>query len=227
VGLRLGNGTTLIAKEVYLGVSQGVEINEEILLPAGASGVGMWVYCSTACEVTEMAEVNLLPVRYRLQEKQVYDGLNPAAQVFTFSADEPSMNDLYHSQEVASEPNPFHLPYTEFRGHAFFKQVAPDGRAQLTFFHQDDYFKGRPALQAVMQQSFAADFDTDASLSTDWSLCSGAVVDLPRLYGDPAARLSAASAETCLKRQTFNLADSQGQPNAVIAQFLIPSAEIE
>ncbi len=51
VGLRLGNGTTLTAKELYLGVSQGVEINEEILLPAGASGVGMWVYCSTACEV--------------------------------------------------------------------------------------------------------------------------------------------------------------------------------
>ncbi len=49
--------------------------------------------------------------------------------------------------------------------------------------------------------------------------------NLPRLYGDPAARLSAASAETCLKRQPFNLADSDGQPNAVIGQFLIPSAE--
>jgi len=220
VELDYGNGQTLLLADQTVNRGQSLEIAQEITIPADASKVKVLVSCSRYCEVKEMLRVILLPTRYRIQHKKVYDGPNATEQVFEFHFDEPTMNDLRHSA-AASESNPYTLPYTEFRGHALARQSSSDGRTQFTFYRQDDIYKGRPIVEMTTWQSFVQDFSSEQDFNAEFLLCPDAGVSLTALYGDPAARLTGDSSERCFVRKNFNLQDSGSSPNTVIGQFLL------
>ena len=202
---------------------QSLVIEQEVTLPANASGIMVLVSCSTTCEVSHMVKGTLLPTRYRVKEKRVYDGINPTPQSFYYHFDEPSMNDPRHSAAVSLQ-NPYALSYSEFRGHALAKQSSSDGRAHFTFFGQDDVYKGRPLLEMTTQQGYFDNFESGTVLGENFNICSGSQAVLTPLYGDPAARLTGDTVERCFTRSTFNLQDNGSSPNTVIGQFLLQGA---
>ncbi len=214
VRLQFGSGGIVNVASQSLSPYQSVIISQDVIAPAGASEIELLVGCSNTCKVTEKAKITLLPTRYRVKQKLVYDGLNPSAQTFNYHFDEPSMNDARHSAGAGGTNR-------DFRGHALARQSGSDGRTQFTFYRQDDIYKGRPVVEMTVKESYFAGFESGTSLEPDFTICPGAGVLLSPLYGDQAVRLTGDASERCLLRTPFGLQDNGSSPNVVSGQILL------
>jgi RHS repeat-associated protein len=105
--------------------------------------------------------LTLLPTRYRVLEKRVYDSDDdPSPDVFAYTYDGPATNDTDHSEKAGSD-RPYVKAHSEFRGHAMVQEIGPDGRFSTTWFHQDDAKKGRPYKSQI------SDGETNVLIETE------------------------------------------------------------
>ena len=82
--------------------------------------------------------ITAVMTRYRVTAKRVYDGINAAAQTFTYAYTGAASNGA-----GAPEATRYVEPYSEFRGHADVTETGPGGRVTTSFFHQHDPRRGR------------------------------------------------------------------------------------
>ncbi|MDD2694585.1 MAG: hypothetical protein PHD58_01500, partial [Anaerolineales bacterium] len=161
-----------------------------------------------------------LPARYRVVEKKIYAGLDPAARVFTYRYDEPAVNDTEHSS-AAGTTKPYYEPHTEFRGHAAVQEVGPDGRVTTSFFYQDDVKKGIQNRVLISSQMYWDPFD-NLNLN-QWNINpSTGNISVSRKLGDNALNTYNPAADySVYVARTGTIKDAPGFPNTVMFQFLV------
>ena len=127
MGLYDGYQTTILEEKTGMAPSTYVDFEGEWAVDA-ANGdrAYLHVYCSEECGVSQ-AKIKLLPTRYRVTEKRVYDGIETSPGTFTYRYDEGAANDETHSEAV-SEGDTYVKPHYEFRGHAMVREESPSGQ---------------------------------------------------------------------------------------------------
>jgi hypothetical protein len=180
------------------------------VLSSNATYGRLHLYCSGTCKV-DSASIKLLPTRYRVEEKRIYDGLGGDPGVFEYRYDEAATNDEDHST-AACEDDPYVPNYAEFRGHALTQVLGPDGRVDWTFFHQDDVKRGRASTSIVSVESFNDDFEGESLDTAEWTVNSG-TGSLERLLGDGAFKIDSGA----FTRNFSGL----GNGEAVLTQFML------
>jgi len=183
-------------------------------LDSGSGGAQALLKCvAEDCYVNDYT-LTLLPVRYRVSQKTVYDGLG-GSQTFTYNYDEPATNDAVHSAG-ASTDRPYVKMYAEFRGHALMQEAGPDGRATTTWYHQDDARRGQPHTVLVSQQDF---WEAFANLNPgSWSYSSqGTRQTVERLDGDYALKNN--NPEQDWDEYAKRNSDSLGDGDMLLAHF--------
>ncbi|NOH04075.1 MAG: DNRLRE domain-containing protein [Chloroflexi bacterium] len=87
------------------------------------------------------ATLKALTTLYRVTTKTIRDG-NGDTYTYTYTYTGAAVNDNTHSDSAAAGTS-FTEKYSEFRGHSRVTETAPDGTQTLTWFYQDDVYKGR------------------------------------------------------------------------------------
>lgn len=200
-GLAAGNGNPIAYGAVHPLNNVGVaNVADTMLLPADAAQLEVRVVCSpgassgSKCELQDEFRATPMPSYYRVTVYEIFDGLGGSDR-FVYSYDEAATNDGSHSdyvaQNLAKDING--KPRTQFRGHAWSRMTGPDGRMQLTWFHQDDLLSGRAYMELSADASFLNRFESGSAWSSyqsEWDESSGS--DQPalvRIHGDQAVRL--------------------------------------
>jgi RHS repeat-associated protein len=134
------------------------------ILPATASEALPLFNCN-ACDINKY-KMTLLPTRYRVTEKRVYDGFDPSPAIFAYGYEGAAMNDSDHS-DAASTAEPYFKAHTEFRGHARAWEQDPAGTIRTSWFHQDDLLKGRSLRTQVMDTDGNVYLETETQYAID------------------------------------------------------------
>ena len=174
----------------YSPVASSGPITATFPLPDNAAQARALVKC-TDC-VLDYHILGVLPNRYRVTEKRLYDGLDANPQTFSYRYDGPASNDTVHSA-AASLANPYTPPYSEGRGHALVEESGPGGRVSLTWYGQDDERKGRSLASLAGGQEYGEMFEatSTSSYSPTWELpYAGSGTSIERVDGDNALRTS-------------------------------------
>jgi RHS repeat-associated protein len=226
-GLRWSGGSAW-SDWVSLPITLTNDISPEVTIPitTTASEADM-LLSSVGSKMTEY-QLHLVPLRYRVVEKKIYDGSTPTPQIYNFRYDEAATNDKPHSSD-ASTSLPYYDPYSQFRGHAMIQEIGPLGsdgqrRVTTTWFYQDDLRNGRISNSLTGTQSFFDGFE--ALNSSDWSSNpgSGSLV-VSRYLGDKALLSTnpAMNWNTNFTRSSYTLKDTPNYSNSVIVQFQVSS----
>ncbi len=122
------------------------EFTAALTLPTSASTAMPLFYCYI-CN-TSGFHLTLLPTRYRVVEKRLYDGINASPDVFNYMYYGGAMNDEEHSDGVSTD-YPYNEEFTQFRGHEWSSVIALDDLENKiletkTWYYQDDILKGKP-----------------------------------------------------------------------------------
>ena len=129
-------------------------------LPSDASAVSRGLAnCTTQtqdCEIKSF-KIKMLVTRYRVIQKDVYDGVNPTPQTFTYRYDDAATNDPQHSAvaQITQTVTPtlavdFHYVEndSDYRGNSSASEIGPDGKVTTTFYYQDDARRGRSSIDS-------------------------------------------------------------------------------
>ncbi|MFZ5881280.1 MAG: protein-glutamine glutaminase family protein [Chloroflexota bacterium] len=114
--------------------------------------------------------VSFLTSTYRVSEKRIYDGVSNNYIAYTYTYEDPAVNDEAHSEHVCTledgENCEEYVPkYSEFRGYGTVTERGPwlmtgaggwlygPGAIVVTNFNQDDLYRGRPSSVTVKNSS--------------------------------------------------------------------------
>ncbi len=193
-------------------------------LPADASAFSQGLAnCTTQtqdCEITSY-KIKMLVTRYRVIQKDIYDGVNPTPQTFTYHYDDAATNDAQHSAAAQLTPAAYNYvqALSDYRGNSSASEIGPDGKVTTNFYYQDDARRGQVNNTLVSTQSFYDAFD--ATNTTNWIYTPSSMADhtITRLTGDNALKTynSAANWNVSLYRQNTALHDG----NMVMVQFQV------
>ena len=204
--------------------NSGTTVSANLLLPATASILDLsTITCQGgSCELRGSHYIALMPTRYRVTQKKLYDKPNGTPVVQTYRYDEPAMSDAAHSADVASPHNFLWQPYSEFRGHAQVTVLTPDDTATpeneklatTTFYHQDDQKKGMSSTVLTYREDIQDSFGT---LNTNrWDLASPSNQSISYRWGDPTYQaITAGNWDTTATRKEYSLKSGE----AVMLQF--------
>jgi RHS repeat-associated protein len=190
-------------------------------LQGTANKASLYLNCTSQCKLNGNLNMYLLPTRYRLSQKLIFDGVDPSPDVFNYSFDDPAVNDTQHSL-AASVSYPYVEPYSEYRGNALEREKGPDGRATWNAFYQDDARKGQNFSQLVMGEDFYDDFTKGIS-TTQWTGCTSPVCTAPRYRGDLALKVTDGSSGQWVSRSAYTLPNGK----TALAQFQIATGTSE
>lgn len=179
-------------------------------LPTGAGY--MWLNYEGNGIITTFGAAPVL-TRYRVAQKSLTDQVTGTTHTFTYSYDEPATNDALHSELIQGGHTDDPEPYTEFRGHAFVRELGPQNRVTLSWYRQNDKLKGRLVRQHSGEEQFYSDFDN----LTGWTT-TGNVTRL-RHRGDAALKLTNANADWNVHalRSAYTMQDQE----VALAQFML------
>jgi hypothetical protein len=109
--------------------------------------------CSTA-----MAAANLTTTRFTaggalpVSSRTLTDEVTGSSYVYQYAYNGAAVNDTLTSVYVQNNPDGYYLmtkPYSEFRGHYYVTETGPDGSVVVTYFAQDDIYKGQVTNKRV------------------------------------------------------------------------------
>ncbi len=128
----------------------------------------------SGCQVKNYT-IQLMLTYYVVTSRTVRDLVRDQINTTQYGWDNISMNtnlvsDVVDSSSVSKLYVP---PLSEYRGRSMVQTLRSDGYGEVTWFHQDDVYKGRPYHSLGMERTFYEAFEAETIDPSDWTIVKG------------------------------------------------------
>ncbi|MBA4376541.1 MAG: hypothetical protein C0401_10275, partial [Anaerolinea sp.] len=206
-GFRWGTNAQYFYDEEFPITTQYIFYTKLVQLPEYTANPRILINCN-GCQVREYHFTPILN-RYRVIAKRVFPDSTDLGTHYDYTysypdtsdlLDGPATNDTNHSAGANEPPGTRYIhPYTEFRGHSQIIETAPDGSKTISWFYQDDIYKGRPKRTIITnsvgniysetkyEYSYSTPYTTSTDSSFPHNVLNQAFTDLHIYWSYPTA----------------------------------------